>query len=190
MCKIDDTHKDEMEFEMVGITKPVPKYYHKSCWQERLKEKELIKKENEELDKLVETIYDIFGVKFLPDLAYAHLANMRNGNKDFGKDTNKSRKGYTYDVIEDTFKFCRESIEWANSNKNFNGFMNAFKYSLAVVADKLAVVEQRKVNRENHKIMIKKHKEQMESIEVEEFEPSFKKKPSSNNADITEFLDD
>ena len=72
-CGVADTEKDELEFDLVGEKKPVKKYYHKSCYQEHLKDKEFKAKESKELDELIEVIKDIYGVKVVPNTIYPFL---------------------------------------------------------------------------------------------------------------------
>lgn len=187
LCKIKAL-KEDMEFEMVGTKTPLAKYYHKgACWETRLKEKAFNEIESKELDDLVEIIKEIYGVKLIPSNSYPFLQALRNGTKFFGKNDYKYKQGYSYDLIAETFNYVSESIEYANRTKSFNGFNNALRYGLAIVCDKLSVVEQRRNLREKQSILIDKH---LESIESEdEFVSSYKKKDKSKS-DITDFLDD
>lgn len=187
-CDLKDTMKEDMEFEMVGTKKPVPKYYHKECWEKHLEDKAFKEVERLELDKLVEVIKEIYGIKVIPNNAFPYLQNLRNGTKFFGKYDYSYKKGYNYALIADTFEYCSESIDYANANKSFNGFTNALRYGLAIVCDKLSVVEQRKATREKQRHLIELHHSNEKEVE-EDFETSYKK-PKKSNADITDFLDD
>lgn len=184
-CGVSDTIKEEMEFELVGA-KQTKRYYHKHCFQEHLKDKAFKEQERVELDKLVEVIKSIYGVKTLPNSCYPFLQDLRNGTKFFGKYDYKYKEGYTYDLIADTFNYCSETIEYWNGRKNFNGFTSALRYGLAIVCDKLSIVEQRRRDKERQEELINKHVETVE-IESDEFVSSFKKKKT--NTDITDFLD-
>lgn len=186
-CGISDTAKEELEFEIVGEKRPMKKYYHKHCYVEHLKDKEFKKLEREELDKLVEVIKGIYGAKSIPDSCYPYLQDLRNGNKFFGKYDYKYKEGYSYDLIAETFDYCSDTIEYWNAKKSFNGFSNALRYGLAIVCDKLMVVEQRRKQRDKQKLLIDKH---IENINGEEqaYETSYKK--PTKNTDITDFLDD
>jgi len=177
-----------MVVEVVGEKKPVNKFYHKHCHLEFLKDKEFKEQERKELDKLVEVIMEIYGVKSIPNSAYPFLQDLRNGTKFFGKYDYKYKKGYTYDLIAETFNYCSDTIEYWNAKKSFNGFTNALRYGLAIVCDKLSVVEERRKNREKQQMMAEKHIESVKDDE-HEFVSSFKKKDKSN-VDITDFLDD
>jgi hypothetical protein len=185
-CGISDTHKDDMETIFKG-EKKTPERYHKHCYQLYLKEQEFKEQERVELDKLVEVIKEIYGVKVIPSPCYPYLQDLRNGTKFFGKYDYKYKQGYTYDLIAETFNYCSETIEYWNSRKNFSGFSGALRYGLAIVCDKLSIVEQRRKDKERQELLINKHVEATESHN-EEFETSFKKKKKSN-ADITDFLD-
>lgn len=186
-CKISDTPKEELEFEIVGEKRPMKKYYHKHCYAEHLKDKEFKELERVELDKLVEIIKGIYGVKSIPNSCYPYLQDLRNGNKFFGKYDYKYKEGYTYDLIAETFDYCSDTIEYWNAKKSFDGFTNALRYGLAIVCDKLSVVEQRRKQREKQKLLINKH---LENINGEEqaYETNYKK--PTKNTDITDFLDD
>jgi hypothetical protein len=185
-CGVSDTPKDEMMFEMTTGKKPVRKNYHKNCYNDYLKDKEFKQKEAEELDKLVEKIKDIFGAKAVPSSIYPYLQDLRNGTRFFGKYDYKYKQGYTYDLIAETFDYCSETIEYWVARKNFNGLTSALKYSLAIVCDKLQVVENRRKQREKQRMLIEKHIENVDG-ENQEFETSYKKKKQVDDLD---FLDD
>jgi hypothetical protein len=183
-CGLKDTHREDMDFDLIGKTK---KYYHKGCYQAHLKEKEFKELERIELDKLVEVIKEIYGVKTIPNNAYPYLQDLRNGNKFFGKYDYKYKQGYTYELIAETFNFCSDTIEYWNARKSFSGFTNALRYGLAIVCDKLSVVEERRKQQEKQKLLIEKH---LENVDVEEqvFDSNYKK--PSKRTDISDFLDD
>jgi hypothetical protein len=185
-CGISDTPKDEMMFEMTTGKKPVRKNYHKSCYNDFLKDKEFKQKEAEELDKLVEKIKEIFGAKAVPSSIYPYLQDLRNGTRFFGKYDYKYKEGYTYDLIAETFDYCSETIEYWVARKSFNGLTSALKYSLAIVCDKLQVVENRRKQREKQRMLIEKHIENVDG-ENQEFGTSYKKKKQVEDLD---FLDD
>lgn len=187
----DKSPKSEMEFELVGKAKPVRKYYHESCHKEFLKDKAFKEKEAEELDKLKETIEDIFGIKQLPNQAYPFLQKLRNGEQVFGRQNigKRYKEGYEYNLIEETFRHCEDTIHyWLSVKTDFNGFMGAFKYALSIVIDKIYFVEQRVNEQESKKRMIEKH---IETVEAEDtmFESSYEKNKSKDD-DILDFLDD
>lgn len=191
-CEITDTPKSEMEFELVGNKRPVRKYYHKHCYQDFLKDKEFKEQEQKELDSLVETIEDIFGLRKqkLPKQAYPFLQKLRNGEQVFGRQTmgKRYKQGYKYSLIEKTFIHCEDTIHESLARISPDGFMGAFKYSLAIVIDKIYFVEQREEERKAKQSMAEKH---MENVEVSDdlFESNYQKK-DKNDDDILDFLDD
>jgi hypothetical protein len=185
-CGVSDTHKDDMEVEYVG-EKKTPQRYHRHCYQEHLEEKVFKEQERKELDVLVEKIKEIYGVKTIPNSCYPYLQDLRNGTKFFGKYDYKYKEGYTYDLIAETFDYCSDTIEYWNGRKNFNGFTSALRYGLAIVCDKLSVVEQRRKDKERQDMLIDLHVAST-GEESEEFVSSFKKKKKANT-DITDFLD-
>jgi hypothetical protein len=178
---------DDMTFEMSNGKKPVKKFYHNNCFVEYEKDKVFKEKEREELDKLVEVIKNIYGVKAVPSSIYPYLQDLRNGTKFFGKYDYKYKEGYTYDLIAETFDYCSETIEYWNGVKSFNGLTSALKYALAIVCDKLQIVENRRKQREKQRILIEKHIENT-NVEDQHYETSYKKK--NNTTDISDFLDD
>lgn len=193
-CGVTDTPKSQMEFEIVGQKRPVRKYYHKSCYQDFLKEKEFKEQEQKELDSLVETIENIFGLRKqkLPQQVYPFLQKLRNGEQVFGRQTmgKRYKQGYKYSLIEKTFIHCEDTIHESLARINPDGFMGAFKYSLAIVIDKIYFVEQREEERKSRESMLEKHIENIEATEdYGEFESNYKKKDTSDD-DILDFLDD
>ncbi|MCR4362086.1 hypothetical protein NUG13_12175 [Bacillus subtilis] len=185
-CGVKDTVKEEMETEYVGKNK-TPKRYHKHCYEEHLKEKEFKEKERRELDNLVEVIKNIYGFKKFPSTIYPYLQDLRNGTEFFGKKKQKYKEGYTYDVIAEGFDYCSETIEYWNARKTFNSDTARVRYGLAIVCDKLSIVEERRKQREEQQRQIERHVENV----IEEdliFESNYKK--PSKHTDITDFLDD
>lgn len=176
-----------MKVEYVGA-KNTPKYYHESCFEEHLRDKAFKEQERKELDELIEVIKDIYGVKTIPNNAYPYLQDLRNGTKFFGKYDYKYKEGYSYDLIKECFLYCSDTIEYWNARKSFNGFTNALRYGLAIVCDKLSIVEQKRKDREKQRQMIEKQIENMQGDE-HIFESNFKKKKPSKH-DITDFLGD
>ena len=191
-CKLDDTLMEEMEFELVGATKPQKKFYHKACFVEHLKEKEFKRIEAEKLDVLTEKIKEIYGVKEVSKQAFPMLQKLRNGEKVFGNQKNVSKRykeGYDYLLIAETFDYCSETIEYWNSVKPFDGFMSAFRYAMTIIIDKIYVVEKRARTREAEERKMEVHMKRVQA-EEEIFEDTNYKKPSKNKSDFTDFLDE
>lgn len=186
-CKIEDTNVEDMEFEIVGEKRPLKKFYHKHCFVEHQQEKQFKAEEAEKLDRLVETLKKIYGVKTVPPQAYPFLQKLRNGEPVYGKQdcSKRYKEGYDYLLIEETFDYCSETIEYYNGTKGFNGFMQAFKYALSIIIDKIYFVEQRVKDRNRAEIVAQK---QLEQMEMQEEHVSNYKKPTRKN-DISAFLD-
>lgn len=185
-CLVSDTPKDEMTFDLAGknLTK---KYLHVECYDDYMKKKAFKEKERIELDMLNEAIKEIYGIKKVPSVAFPMLNELRNGTDFYGRYDYKYKEGYSYALIAETFLFCSESIAYANSTKSFNNsFLNAFRYGLAIVCDKLDAVEKRLASKEVQKNRIAQHTENFN--DEEEFQSSYKK-PSKSSNDITDFLD-
>lgn len=157
-CNLKDTVAEEMKFEVVGVKRPLKKYYHHKCHELFLADKAFKEKERLELDGLVEVIHKLYGVSNLPPYIYAKIQDLRNGNRFFGKYDYKYKAGYSYDLIRQTFEYCSDTIERANATKNFNGSLNtALSYGLAIVCDKLSYVE-------NRETVVKKKNQRVEAI--------------------------
>lgn len=187
-CTVDDTEKDQM----ICITKEGKTrrylYYHEDCYPKFLRRQAFLEKEQKELDHLAKVIMKIYGVKVLPNAIFPPLQDLRNGNRFFGKREYNYKQGYSYDLIAETFEYVSDSIEQANATKDFKGgFSQAFRYGLAIVCDKLSVVDNRRKNRERQELMAKASTHKV--ADAEEFETSFKPKKKAKS-DISDFLDD
>lgn len=160
-------------------------YFHNECYPDYLKDKEFKEQERKEKDALVETIKRIYGVQDLPRQVYPFLEDLRNGNPVFkGQQPGKRYKqGYKYSIIKETFEYCEDQIRYALQNKDFDGFMNAFKYGLAIVVDKIYKVDKMIESRNRQKAI------ESTSTFVPEFEMAYNRKAKNEN-DISEFLDD
>lgn len=177
-----DATKDEMEVERVGKAN---KYFHKECYIKYLEDKAFKEQERQELDKLVEVIKEIYGVKVIPNSAYPFLQDLRNGTKFFGRYDYSYKKGYRYNLIAETFHYCSETIHYWNLHKSFNGFMGAFRYGLAIVCDKLSIVEQRKRDREMREAISTRREETQNNLNEElAFVDRVKKKDEMDISDL------
>lgn len=189
LCGLDDTLLEDMKFEEVG-KKLIKKYYHDKCYEEHLIKQKFIEEELEELDKLRLVIQRIYGLDPLPHQAYPLLQKIRNGESITGGKSHGKRykEGYSYTLIRETFEHCEDTISYWNNVKDFNGFLSAFRYALAIIIDKLYVVEQKVANKNRQELMVEKHIKNMSDEELE-FESSYKK-PTKSSSDISDFLDD
>jgi hypothetical protein len=185
-CGIDDTLMEEMEVEYRGKNN-TPYWFHKDCYAEHLKEKEFKKKESEELNHLVEVIESIYGEP-MPKQAYPYIQEMRNGEQFFGRENKRHKKGHPYSLIAETFQYCTEPIEYSLKTKDFSGFMSKFKYGLAIVADKISIVESRKRHQEKMSQAIENRLNEVDEEEYEEYKPTYKKK-AEEEVKLSDFLD-
>ena len=185
----EKSDSDEMKFELYGAREQ-KKYYHKNCYNYYLKDKKFKEKERVEKDNLIEKIKKIYNVKEVPRQVYPLIEALRNGQPVFGNRQNTGKRykeGYSYNLIEKTYDYCADTIEYWNSVKGFDSFMGAFKYGLSIVIDKIYFVEKKEEEKENKDILIEKHIKKAKETEVL-FETSYMKPKKIN--DISVFLDD
>jgi hypothetical protein len=194
-CNLKDTDKKEMECDTIEYDSGsvVRKYYHKGeCWNQFLAEKEFLKKENEERDYLNEVIKDIHGLDIVPSQFFSgYLQGLRNGNFKMGKKVKKSKEGFSYKLIADTYVFCKDNIKYWRENKKFDGTVAELRYCLSIVVDKISLVK-KKQERAILKKQIEEEKASAkftddDAVEFEQREVKFKKQKDVN--DISEFLD-
>lgn len=190
-CDISDTPRSNMEFEVVGKKRKSRMYYHKDCYKHFLEDKKFKEQEAKELDSLRLTIEEIFGVRQLPYQAYPFLQNLRNGEQVFGgqRTGKRYKEGYEFSLIEETFRYCEDTIHYWLNRRDFKGFMNAFKYSLAIIIDKIYFVEQRVESQKSNMRMLEQHVEQVKAEEVNTFKSSYEKRSTRTDDDILDFLD-
>lgn len=125
----------------VEVGKQKKRYHKHSCYDKYLEDKKFKEQEAEELDELVETIKDLHNIEQIPKQFYSYLQDIRNGNEFFGKVGNKkSKSGYPYHVISETYKQIKDSINWARNNREFKGTNNFLAYTKAIVTDKISFV--------------------------------------------------
>lgn len=142
ICQIcrDKDYDENMIIEYHGKQR---KRYHKGeCHETYLKEEAKKKVENDEMGVLVEIIKDVHEINTIPNQFFSFLHDVRNGNEMFGKiGQKKSKQGYSFYVIGQTYLAHKDSINWAMNNREFQGTMNFLKYTLAIIKDKVASVE-------------------------------------------------
>lgn len=179
------------------------RYFHVECLEQKLKKDEQKKQENEWQEQetarrlhLHETIAEIYDVQFaeIPVRFYAMIEHLRNGSPVFkGKKFDRRYKeGFGYDVIERTYIECRESIEWANNNKDFISMSQALGYGMRIIVDRIPLVE-RKMRKEKQAQEVREAQKKNEVINNEKLqyfdeEPTIKPKKKKDNVDISKFL--
>jgi hypothetical protein len=113
-------------------------HLHKKCEKEY---KELMEYKQNELkwfDEIYQYILDLLDYtseQQLPKFLITRLQDLRNGTimkKDVGRIV-KSKNGYRYEVILDTFLKKGDYIRWAFKNKTFNNEHNKINYMMAII---------------------------------------------------------
>lgn len=185
-CDIKDTDRNDMMVEKVG---KVNKYYHNNCWNSYQEHKKFLNKEKEEKDKLNECLLKIFRANEIPSQAWYMLERLRGGNPVFKeqKTGKRYKEGYKYSLIQEAFEYCEDTIHYWLRVKNFEGFMQAFRYSMSIIIDKIYYVEQKVKEREEKKRLVDSY---VKSEKPEQLYESNYKKPTKSKNDITDFLDD
>jgi hypothetical protein len=194
ICELKDTDKTEMECEVTtyesgSVTR---KYYHKgNCWDNYLKQKAFTDKENEEKDYLDSVIKEIHGIDLVPSQFFSgYLQGLRNGNFKSQKKIKKSKEGFSYKLIADTYLHCKDDIQYWRKNKTFDSTVSELRYCLSIVVDKLSIVKKKQERLEMKKKIEKAKdsaKQNDDSVAFEQREVKFKKKKHEN--DISDFLD-
>ena len=111
---------------------------HISCVDDYNELMEYKKKELDWFDKLYEYIKGILNYhpeQQLPKSLITRLQDLRNGTmtmKGKGR-VNKSKEGYEYPIILDTFLTCGDSIRWAFDNKQFANELGKINYMMAII---------------------------------------------------------
>lgn len=191
-CDIKDTEREDMKVEEISTGKNVQrKYYHEACYPKYLTDKEFKEKEQTELDKLVETIMEVHKIKSVPKQFYPFIQDLRNGTVLYGKQKKKKYKqGYPYSLIQKTYIFCQESIEYWQKNKNFESTMGELKYCWIIINDKVNVVKKREEKKEL--LRAKKKAEEKHQLEHENIpsqnKPNVAFKKQKREDDIADFL--
>lgn len=186
-CKEKDSKSNMVEL-IEDESLDLKRYFHKDCYNSFLKEKEFKNKELLELDELVKTIKDIFEITIVPKDVFVIINNIRNGESFSGKKKNTTKRykeGYTYSLINETFKHCRESIIYSLKTKEFNGLMNSFRYAMAIVVDKLSLVEKRIKKSEKRKELEEiKGQVRIKEGKADSFVSNYKKERKTKKSNI------
>lgn len=189
-CDLKDTEREQMEVEVYQTASGnvQRKYFHKDCYPKYLKDKEFKKHEQDEMDKLIETIMQIHQISNMPHQFYPFIQDLRNGTVLFGKKKKKYKEGYPFSLIEKTYQSCRESIEYWKKNKQFESTMSELKYGWAIINDKINVVKKKEEKKEfakrKDKLIENEYKNKGEE-KNDSIKPIHKKK---DELDISDFL--
>lgn len=192
-CGSKDT-RDKMKQVKVGVTTKVNKYYHKEeCYQAYLDEEEFKKEEAVKRDSLYETIMKIYDTKALPNSFYMQIEGLRHGNRVFKRQNmgKRYRQGYDYDLIEETYLYSEDAIEWSLDNKAFTNLANALNYGLSIIINNIYNVEMKRdaVRSREHMEKIAENVRKDEDLPANIFESSYKKSKEDEH-DISFLLED
>jgi ribosomal protein S19 len=161
------------------------------CHNKYLADKEKKRIEKEQLDDLVEVIKEVHGIEIIPPQFYSYLQDIRNGNELFGRvGTKKSKQGYSYKEIAETYKSITDSINWALSAKQFTNTMNMLKYTRSILLNNISTVIEN-ANKEEYWNQSQQANKTEEAFEdpFEHYEKvSSKKKSNNDDMDISSFI--
>ncbi|EQB4340909.1 hypothetical protein ACYJ2U_001628 [Clostridium botulinum] len=115
---------------------------HKQCEKEYDDLMEFKSNELKWFDELYNHIKIILGYtneQLLPNYLITRLQDLRNGTvmqKGIGRIV-KSKEGYKYEVILDTFLSQSDKIEWVFNNKQFKNERNKINYMMAIIENNI-----------------------------------------------------
>lgn len=186
--------KDKMVQVKVGVTTKVNKYYHEEeCYQAYLDEEEFKKEEAVKRDSLYETIMRIYDTKVLPNSFYMQIEGLRHGNRVFKRQNmgKRYRQGYDYDLIEETYLYSEDAIEWSLDNKAFTNLANALNYGISIIINNIYNVEMKRdsVRSREHMEAIVENVREEDNLPANLFESSYKKAKEDEH-DISFLLED
>jgi len=154
------------------------KLVHDYCLEEYEKNKAIIEKDKKDLDELVDYLCKFLNVKILPTNTYTMLASIRNGdNGVLGGRAKNKKKGYGYDIILETFKTYADTMNYYLRTKNFDSVSNALRYMLAIVLNKIPMVEKRVLASRETKEEVKNETEEEIAKKMSNFKEIKRNKP-------------
>jgi hypothetical protein len=107
-----------------------------------LKKKELTDKE-----KTLELMKQLHNVRVIPRSFIPQLETFMEGEYDYFEE--KYVDVYTWDEVYYGYRSIKKEIEWAMQNRNFNNSLNKFRYTFAILKERLPDVAEhrRKTNK-------------------------------------------
>ncbi|GAA0347985.1 hypothetical protein GCM10008931_44100 [Oceanobacillus oncorhynchi subsp. oncorhynchi] len=174
---------------IVKIGKNNKRYHKGKCYDLYKKYNESKEREKLELDSLVETIKELHNIEVIPGRFYPFLQDLRNGNEMFGKmGTRKSKAGYPYKIIEKTYLFCQDKINWALQNINADTF-GMLKYTKAIVESNIYRIAAQEARKQQHEEVAQLNENETVNMQnhLERKPVQYKKKKSKR--DISSLLD-
>lgn len=143
--------RDEMVKEVIYNQN---KYFHPSCHENWLKEKEFKQKENESWIELFEFVKAVHNFQTLGTGIIEALQNLRHGTVKFrGTVVKKYREGVPYDVILQAYKKSERQIGKIRESKggDFKSDHAEFMYCFSVVISKVNEVFRQQKTKESQK---------------------------------------
>ena len=183
-------NKGEMEDMIAEQSGKSNKYYHESCYvNEYLPDKEFKQEQMAKKDKLYDKVAEIYNIPKteLPKPYFVFIENLRNGEEVFKgqRRSEKYKEGYDYDIIEKTYDYCRNDIQYWNEAKDFDSVYTSLRYGLRIIIDKINYVNrQHERYNEEHSVAKKKTEKNTKPT----FASTYRK--TKYEKDISEFLDE
>ncbi|NBI31007.1 hypothetical protein [Chengkuizengella marina] len=192
ICKLESCKKKDSSDNMILHIHEVEsgrtynKYYCKGCYQNFIEQQEFLKKEQKEMDQLIEIIKVVHEIDNVPGQFYPFLQDLRNGSSIvMGKKNRRYKEGFAFKVISETYRKYQDDIRYWKNRKNFEGStLKELRYCLAIVIDKIQMVK-KQINQLEQQEAREKTKEIVP--EFVEREITYKRNQKDNG--ILEFLD-
>lgn len=175
--------KDTGELLKSGKPKLINKYYHLTCYDDYLQDKEFKQQELIELDYLYQYLLGVHNIKSLDGRMMEKIQDLRNGTVKMGnKKVNRYKNGVSYTLMLDSYKFSASNIDEAIKNMQFDKKWNEFAYCFAIMNSNIPNVEKaQKFTQERKEI------EANRQVEVVEIKVD-KKKKVKDDMDLSDFL--
>lgn len=106
-----------------------------------------MKKELTDREKTLELMKQLHNVRVIPRSFIPQLETFMEGEYDYFEE--KYVDVYTWDEVYYGYKSIKKEIEWAMQNRNFNNSLNKFRYTFAILKERLPDVAEhrRKTNK-------------------------------------------
>ncbi|MGE7840635.1 hypothetical protein ACQKNX_07580 [Lysinibacillus sp. NPDC093712] len=172
------------QFNKNGSPKMFRKYFHSTCHDLQLKDKEYKLVEADKLTDLYNYILSLHNIIALDGRMMEKIQDLRNGSvKINNKKVTKYKEGVPYEVMLQTYIHLASTIDGILHSMHFNEKWNEFSYIFGTVTR--SVNDVMKMNKHQDKQI---HKAQsVPSAEVE-IQVLVKEKKTKDNLDISEFL--
>lgn len=166
-----------------GTPKISRKYFHKSCHQDYLNDKEFKKNELEHLDNLYQYLLKLHHIEVLDGRMIQKIQDLRNGTVNLnGKKIKRYKDGIDYQMMLITYQQQEENINRSIKNMSFDKKWNEFSYCFGIMLRNINdVVIAEKINR--------KHEQTISVVgdyQEIKFKDNYKKK--KDEIDISSFL--